>query len=448
MTTSRMSARRRRMLPALVALLSTLLVLGCTAEPEEQDTAPGPDVQIPDSPIGEQISWVLQMLEADSGPEPEVAQERFTEEFLAEVGAADLEAVFDELRAAGPYMVDYLEDHGEAAEVGLTDDHDQPLLMEMVLGDNDRIAGLQFSPDQIRQRDDAASWEELEEEVAGVADSTALAAYPVQDGVCTGPEHESLPTASVFKLFVLGAVAQAVQDGELAWDETVTVTDELRSLPSGELQEAPEGTEVTIEDAAAGMIQISDNTATDMLIDAVGRENIEDALPELGASEPELLQPFLTTRELFLLGWGAPEVLDQWEQADTETRRELLTELPDDLGAVPPEAVSEPVWHEGADWFIPAQDLCEVHAQLADLGPEVRDILGQNPGIALDEQAWEYAGFKGGSAPGVTAGAWYLEPADGEPVVLVLQLADPVQHIDIRTFAALAENAAALLAQE
>jgi len=455
-----MRTYRRRALPALAALVSTLLVLGCTAEseqpdqpesgehteqPVEQSTAS--DVQIPDGALGEQVSWLLQLLAADSGPDPEAAQERFTEGFLGAVGG-DLEAVFDELRATGPFTVDYLEDHGAAAEVGLTDGSGQPLLMEVVLEEDDRIAGLLFSPDEIRQREVAESWDELQEEVAGVATNAVLAAYRVQDGVCTGPEHEPMPTGSVFKLFVLGAVAQAVADGDLAWDETVTVTDEVRSLPSGELQEAPEGTEVTIADAAAGMIQISDNTATDMLIDAVGRQAIEEALPDLGASEPQLLRPFLTTRELFLLGWGAPEVLDQWEGADPETRRELLTQLPEDLDAVPPEAVTTPVWTEGADWLIPAQDLCEVHTRLADLGPEVRDILGQNPGIALDEDAWEYAGFKGGSAPGVTAGAWYLEPADGQPVVLVLQLADPAQPIDPRLFAALAENAAALLAED
>src|SRR5699024_1558204 len=140
----------------------------------------------------------------------------------------------------------------------------------------------------------------------------------------------------------------------------------------------------------------------DMLIDAVGRETIEAALPDLGASEPQLLRPFLTTRELFLLGWGAPEVLDQWEGADTETRRELLTQLPEDLDAVPPEAVTEPVWTEGADWLIPAQDLCEVHTHLADLGPAVRDMLGQNPGTRVEAQARETPGIKGGSGAGAT----------------------------------------------
>lgn len=448
-------SRRRRPL-TLAALLSVLLLLGCAgesgqsgeepAETADETSAPAEtDVAIPDTPLGEHISWVLDTLAADSGPDADTTAERFTEEFITEAGG-DLEAVFDSLRSAGPYVLESLEDYGTAAEVRLTDASEQPILMEIALDDAEQIAGLLFAPDQVRQRDSAQSWEELETEMAELADTVVLESYPVEQGECVGPDHQPAPSGSMFKLFLLGVVAEAVQDGDLSWDDTLTVTEELRSLPSGELQDAAEGTEVTVAEAASGMIAISDNTATDMLIDAVGREAIEEALPELGVSDPELLRPFLTTREMFLLGWGAPQVREQWAVAGTDTRRELLTELPDDLEAVDPAAISEPVWTDGVGWMVPAQDLCAVHAQLQQLGGEVREILAQNPGLEVDQEVWDYAGFKGGSAPGVIAGSWYLEDAAGEPVVLVIQLADPAQHLDPGLFAALAQNAVDLLA--
>jgi len=444
-------SRRRRPL-TLAALLSILLLLGCAGESGEEPAQTAEDsespaeseVPIPDTPLGEQIAWVLDTLAADSGPDEDTAAERFTEEFITEAG--DLESVFDGLRAAGPYVLDSLENHGTAAQVRLTDGHEQPIMMEIALDDAEQIAGLLFTPDQVRERDSAQSWEELETEMEELADTVVLESYPVEQGECLGPDHEPAPSGSMFKLFVLAVVAEEVLDGDLSWDDPLTVTEELRSLPSGELQDAAEGTEVTVADAASGMIAISDNTATDMLIDAVGRETIEAALPELGVSDPELLMPFLTTRELFLLGWGAPQVREQWADAGTDTRRELLTELPDDLEAVDPAAITEPVWTDGVDWMVPAQDLCAVHAHLQQLGGEVREILAQNPGLEVDQAAWDYAGFKGGSAPGVIAGSWYLEDAVGEPVVLVIQLADPAQHLDPGLFAALAQDAADLLA--
>ena len=49
------------------------------------------------------------------------------------------------------------------------------------------------------------------------------------------------------------------------------------------------------------MISISDNTATDHLIDRLGRENVEASLSRMGHSDPVVSIPFLTTREFFLL---------------------------------------------------------------------------------------------------------------------------------------------------
>ena len=54
------------------------------------------------------------------------------------------------------------------------------------------------------------------------------------------------------------------------------------------------------------MISVSDNTATDMLINLVGRSAVEAALTATGMASPALDRPFLTTREIFILK------LDQW----------------------------------------------------------------------------------------------------------------------------------------
>ena len=95
----------------------------------------------------------------------------------------------------------------------------------------------------------------------------------VDDGHCdpvagtnTG---ESLPLASIFKLYVLHAVAGAVKNGTVSWDDQLTVTDKGKAVGSSGL-ELPAGAHVSVRTAAEKMIATSDNMATDMLIGKVG----------------------------------------------------------------------------------------------------------------------------------------------------------------------------------
>src|SRR4029453_6785792 len=58
--------------------------------------------------------------------------------------------------------------------------------------------------------------------------------------------------------------------------------------------------------AATKMPSISDNTATDMLINLVRRSAVEAALTNAGMAKPARNRPFLTTHETFIL------TLEQW----------------------------------------------------------------------------------------------------------------------------------------
>jgi Beta-lactamase enzyme family len=127
----------------------------------------------------------------------------------------------------------------------------------------------------------------------------------VSDGSCQ-PLHSidpdsTAPFGSVLKLYVLYALGNAVAAGKVRWDQPLTVTTKLESLPSGVLQNEPDGTQISVLDAATKMITISDNTATDMLINLVGRSAVEEALRTTGMSNPALDRPFLTTSETSIL---------------------------------------------------------------------------------------------------------------------------------------------------
>jgi beta-lactamase class A len=83
------------------------------------------------------------------------------------------------------------------------------------------------------------------------------------------------PLASMFKLFVLGALAHQVAVGRVSWNQELTVTDALKSGGSGSLQDVPAGTRVSVQQTALKMISVSDNTAADMLIHLVGRSAVQ-----------------------------------------------------------------------------------------------------------------------------------------------------------------------------
>lgn len=218
-------------------------------------------------------------------------------------------------------------------------------------------------------------------------------------------------------------MSHAVDSGDLRWDTTLTVSEENRSLPSGELHNEPDGTKVTVRDAATKMIVISDNTATDMLMQELGRESVEEAVRASGHHAPELMQPFPSTREMFQIGWGKSEDLEAWTTGTEEEQRVLLDSL--ERHPIGPHDVAvggDPLWPQGVDWFASAQDIAGVHRLLQEQeDPMIRNILSENPGIS--QNSWDYVGFKGGSSLGVLTGSWFVNDAAGDSYIVVMQAA-------------------------
>jgi beta-lactamase class A len=78
------------------------------------------------------------------------------------------------------------------------------------------------------------------------------------------------PTASVIKLPVLVEVFAQAGEGRLSLDERLEMTESDLVLGSGVLRDLAPGLRPTIRDVATLMVIVSDNVATNMLIDRVG----------------------------------------------------------------------------------------------------------------------------------------------------------------------------------
>jgi hypothetical protein len=208
-------------------------------------------------------------------------------------------------------------------------------------------------------------------------DSKPIAAYEADTPLAVG---------SAAKLAVLLAVKRAIAQKRLTWDTVVKLDPSWKSLPSGQLQDWPDSTPVTLATLAHLMISISDNTATDALIRLVGREAVDAITPRN--------TPFLTTRELFTLKMQESVSLRrEWQSGDATLRRTILHHIAD--APLPlPNAISPAATHE-IEWFMTAKELCGLLDATADL-PSV----GINAG-PIDRDGWRNVAYKGGSEVGV-----------------------------------------------
>lgn len=93
---------------------------------------------------------------------------------------------------------------------------------------------------------------------------------------------ETFPTASLIKVPILVTVFDLVAKGQLSLDDPLTVL-RLDQVPgSGVLQYFHNGTMITVRDAAWLMTTISDNTATNLLLDRIIIRRVWNKMDSLG----------------------------------------------------------------------------------------------------------------------------------------------------------------------
>ncbi len=98
----------------------------------------------------------------------------------------------------------------------------------------------------------------------------------------------SMPAASTIKLPVMVEVFNQLQAGRFDLNRRVTLQRSDRDYGSGVICDAPLGTSYPVSTLLEKMIDISDNTATNMLIRLVGRHNINREMNELGLVQTHL----------------------------------------------------------------------------------------------------------------------------------------------------------------
>ena len=153
-------------------------------------------------------------------------------------------------------------------------------------------------------------------------------------------------TASTIKLPILCAVSDAVAHDRAKWTEILTVSKAEKVSGSGIIgSEISDGVQLPLRDVAHLMMVLSDNTATNMILERFGAEMVNTYLDHIGISTTRAMRKILGAsapgysaagklpeNEKFGLGRSTPrdmvtilEKLERGEIVDADSSKEILT---------------------------------------------------------------------------------------------------------------------------
>lgn len=374
----------------------------------------------------------------------------FTDGFRAAVADAQIKALSASLTAQfGPAVAVSLLSPPDGTRAALEIRFERGLAKGGIAidpGEENRINELRFtSVDAVAVAGDTPK--AIAENLAALPGSVNAWFAPLDGGapVISSNAEQRLALGSTFKLYVLAALAEDVKAGRRKWSDVVPLTQ--KSYPSGKLQDWPKGAPVTLHTLASLMISISDNTATDQLIAVLGKERILKLIGDSGHSNPSANDPFLTTRELFLIKASNPAV-QAW-QADDPISKAYAIGLVNALDAVERVPLEEITAAFGngpkaidIEWFASPADLAKLFAHMRRTAdPKAFEIMAINPSAtpAITAQ-WDYIGYKGGSEPGVINLTWLLTDKQGRDWVLTLGWNNPAAVVDDGKFQGIAQR--------
>jgi beta-lactamase class A len=101
-------------------------------------------------------------------------------------------------------------------------------------------------------------------------------------------EGRVFPSASTIKLLIMSELMKEIEGGKRRLDEVVVLREEAKTGGDGILKELDAGHGFSLKEMITLMIIMSDNTATNILIDMVGMDAVNRRADELGMRETKL----------------------------------------------------------------------------------------------------------------------------------------------------------------
>lgn len=191
---------------------------------------------------------------------------------------------------------------------------------------------------------------DLDQKIKAATDGFKGKVWIYAKNLDTGAEYslrgdEQVRTASTIKTPIMAETFRQVAEGKLTWADQLEITAQNKAGGSGILREFTPGSKIDLKTAVILMIVLSDNTATNLVLDKVTSDSVNEYMAKLGLkdtlsmrkiggggdSKAWLNEP---SNRLFGLGRSSPkdmvrlmEMLEKGEIVSKEASEEMIAIL-------------------------------------------------------------------------------------------------------------------------
>ena len=138
-------------------------------------------------------------------------------------------------------------------------------------------------------------WDLVESDLATLAEAQPYpVAYYIKDlksgRVISFRDRAAMPSASLVKMPVMVAVYEAIAAGQLSRNERLPVLERHKVSGCGPTAGIPSGQTQSVRELLENMITISDNTATNILVERVGMDAVNRACRQYGLYQTDMIR--------------------------------------------------------------------------------------------------------------------------------------------------------------
>ncbi len=143
----------------------------------------------------------------------------------------------------------------------------------------------------------AALDQRIQAAIQGFPGSVSLYARNLDTGLSYGLRADApVPTASTIKLPIMVELFALAKEGSLDWNQKIVLTDQDKVSGSGILTELSAGDALPIRDLMHLMIVVSDNTATNLILDRIGGNAVNVRMAQLGLKQTAVMRKIMQAK--------------------------------------------------------------------------------------------------------------------------------------------------------
>jgi len=412
--------------------------------------------QLPAGPTTDQLDWILQQL-AQSDTSLAEINAHFDASWLSQISAEQTRDFIDAVRSDYPsaVVVDVVSVTPVALSVIIQGQDANAfrafLNLQARYSEGQRIVSfgvnfyggtLQFPEDQNLTLTQAA-----DKFVTLAADTGLLIAYIDENDQCQPILNRNasteLATGSIFKAWVLGGLADAIDANSVNLNQSVNLVSSERVFGGSLINREPDGTAFPLKDLGILMMGISDNTATDLVHETVGRSVIDAYIGSSSVNDPDTLRPILSVNEQFHLFFSFNQTTAlQYVNGTENFQQQFLQNSIVPLGPVSSFPFNNVSLLTDGSWRASPLDICNNMATLrlyekdTDARIMVDAAYGSQAAQSEVRNTWDRVWYKGGSLVASGSGyhvlthGWLLEDNGRPPFVVIGMTNDDNGGID------------------